>query len=176
MSKAEQYRSMLLRLFPRGIAFPRHIGTALAKVVHAFADEFARVDGRAADLLRELPQDATETLSDWERVTGATPEPGEDIATRRATVVGNLRAVPDNSPPGIVAVLESFGITATVHEYSPFFVSVDTVGEAVAGEDWELTYVVRIYDAPTVPLAAAEEIVNRITPAHTVVLFEYITT
>lgn len=77
---AEQYQSQLLELLPLGAVWPRDLDTGLAKLLLAKADEFARVDGRADQLIEEAdPRTTSEMLSDWERVVGL-PDECMDLA------------------------------------------------------------------------------------------------
>ena len=53
---APDYLASLQALLPQGFAWPRQADAALTRLLLAWADEFARVDIRAADLvLRVCP-------------------------------------------------------------------------------------------------------------------------
>jgi uncharacterized protein YmfQ (DUF2313 family) len=68
---SEQYLRQLQALLPTGAAWPREDAATLTKVLHSLADELARIDLRADDLLDEADvRTAGELLSDWERVLG----------------------------------------------------------------------------------------------------------
>jgi uncharacterized protein YmfQ (DUF2313 family) len=72
---AEDYQEQLLELLPPGPAWPRELDTVLAKLLLAEADELARADGRADQLLEEAdPRTTSEMLADWERVVGLPDE------------------------------------------------------------------------------------------------------
>lgn len=66
---ADDYRTALQALLPRGAAWTRSPEAVLMRVLAACAEEPERVDERADDLLDEADPRATlELLSDWERV------------------------------------------------------------------------------------------------------------
>ncbi len=66
---ATHYLAHLQALLPPGRALTREPNAVLTSVLAALAEEFSRVDARAAQLLEELdPRTTTELLADWERV------------------------------------------------------------------------------------------------------------
>src|SRR5512139_1323300 len=88
---AEVYASMLRALLPPGKLW-RVAGSLLSQVFLACADELARVDTRAGDLINEAdPATTLELLPDFERELGL--EAGtSSVDERRARVVTRLVA------------------------------------------------------------------------------------
>lgn len=78
---AEQYQAQLRSLLPSGPAWDPERVPELEEVLEGIAQELARLDARAADLLHEMdPAGVSELVPDWERVMnlpdpclGATP-------------------------------------------------------------------------------------------------------
>lgn len=119
------YRGMLQALLPQGAAWPRDDDAVLTKLLHAEADELARVDQRMWDLLREAdPRLTSEMLVDWERnyglpdacmPVGATPD------ERRARLVQKVVWRGGLSIPYFQGLLESLGYgAATIDTFVPF--------------------------------------------------------
>ena len=78
---AAQYHAQLRSLLPSGPAWDPEQVPELEEVLEGVAQELARLDARAADLLNEMdPAGVSELVPDWERVMnlpdpclGATP-------------------------------------------------------------------------------------------------------
>lgn len=91
---AAAYGSLISSLLPEGDAWPREPGMPLAKLTDWMAAEFARVDARVADLLREAdPRQTAELIEEWEREVGLPDECSAGLSTleaRRAAIVTRL--------------------------------------------------------------------------------------
>lgn len=187
---AEYYQSHLQALLPPGLAWPRDEG-ALADTLRAIAEEMARVDGRAEDLLRESdPRGTVELLVDWERAFGL-PDPCTDLpdtyAERIAPLVEKVTRIGGQSPGYFIAVAARLGFTVTITEFDPFTVD-DTVDDSLTGEDWQFAWRVNA-PAETVSYFTVDSYVterlaewgnerlecaiDRLKPAHTTVLYAY---
>ena len=72
MANSEEiYTQILQALLPQGRIWPRDSEATLTNLLQSWADEMARVDGRADDLMDEVdPSTTLEMLSDFERVCG----------------------------------------------------------------------------------------------------------
>lgn len=193
------YREQLGALLPRGRAWPRHEGSMLMRLLHAEADELARLDGRASDLFEEVdPRTTLELLGDWERVAGlpdaCTPAP-DSIAERRAALVARLTGQGGQTPAYFIELAASIGYAITIDEFRPF-VAGSNAGDDVYGEDWAHAWRVNVLppaidtgEGFTVTYLSAggnagdylagygsldlECIINRARPAHSIVLFAY---
>ncbi|WP_260956730.1 YmfQ family protein [Pseudomonas citri] len=72
---AEQYQAQLRSLLPSGLAWNPERVPELEQVLEGIAQELARVDARAADLLNEMdPAGVSELVPDWEAVMSL-PDP-----------------------------------------------------------------------------------------------------
>lgn len=190
---AADYQQQLAKLLPPGPAWPVDDGTDTASLLSGLAEELARIDGRADDLIRESdPRATSEMLGDWERALGLPDVCIEAIGTqttaeRRAAIVAKLVQIGGQSAAYYISVAAALGYTITITEFDPH-----TVGHAVNhplyGMDWRFAWQVnagattrRWHDttgAVNDPLSSwgnglLECVLNRIKPAHTVILFSY---
>ncbi|RAM63226.1 hypothetical protein RB24_18115 [Herbaspirillum rubrisubalbicans] len=122
---AEHYQAQLLELLPSGPVWPRDLDTGLAQLLLAKADELARVDARADQLLEEAdPRTTSELLSDWERVAGL-PDECMDLAPtpdeRRQRLHQKLAWQGGQSVAFFINLLEVLGYPGcTITEFRPF--------------------------------------------------------
>jgi len=193
---ATAYLAQLQALLPQGFAWPRQADAALTNLLLAWADELARVDGRAADLIEEAdPRTTAELLADWERVAGL-PDPcvealagTQTTAQRRAALVAKLTTIGGRSAAYYIALAASLGYTITITEFSPFQAGHSAAGDALSNDGWTFVWQVNAPEASIVEFAAGrssageplrswgnellECVINRLKPAHTHVLFAY---
>ena len=193
---ATAYLTQLQALLPQGFAWPRQADAALTNLLLAWADELARVDGRAADLVEEAdPRTTAELLADWERVAGL-PDPCVEVlagaqttAQRRAALVAKLTTIGGQSAAYYIALAASLGYTITVTEFSPFQAGHSAAGDALSNDDWTFVWQVNASEVSIVEFAAGrssagealrswgnellECVISRYKPAHTNVLFAY---
>lgn len=186
------YLSQLQALLPQGPAWPRDPEAVLTLLLDAWAEEFARVDGRAGRLQEENdPRVTTELLADWERVAGLPSScmVGIDqaIAERRAALHTKLTRLGGQSRQFFIDLAASLGYTVTITEFRPFHVN-DHVNDDIAGALWtfvwqvnaQLNTVRRFTVGSAVNEALAswgnallECAISQLKPAHTKVLFAY---
>jgi uncharacterized protein YmfQ (DUF2313 family) len=162
---SEDYLEQLRALLPRGRLWAS-IGDKFIGLLWAAADEFARVDARAAAALLELdPRTAVETLDDWENIyslphTGSTAERQARL-TSRVIAAGTAR--PEDFRQKLAPIL---GI-------APDEVEVVEISRAKAIEmaDDRAIYNFYILRSPLLPgtfdLAAAQTEADRMRHAHT---------
>lgn len=188
----EKYTAMLQNLLPLGLAWPRQPGTNMENFLSALAVELNRVDIRVDDMLREAyPLTTSELLTDWERVTGL-PEECEGLADstqrRREAVNQKLSSIGGQSPAYYIDVAQRLGFEITITEFRPF-VAGDDAGDPVYGDDWAYAWQVNAPEESVTyfeagngsagdPLASwgnelLECVINRLKPAHTIVIFAY---
>lgn len=188
----EKYTAMLQNLLPQGLAWPRQAGTNMESFLSALAVELNRVDTRVEDLLREAyPLTTSELLTDWERLTGL-PEECEGLAEttqkRREAVNQKLSSIGGQSPGYYIDVAARLGYDITITEFSPF-VAGDSAGDYVYGDDWAYAWQVNAPEETVTYFAAGEGsagdplaswgnellecVINRLKPAHTIVIFAY---
>lgn len=188
---AEDYLAQLQALLPQGPAWPRDAGATLTKLLQAMADELARVDGRAAQLIEEAdPRTTAELLADWERVAGLPDScvtAAQSTAQRRAALHARLTTLGGQSVAYFIALAASLGYTVTITEFRLHTVE-DDVEYPLYGHPWQFAWQINapqdsvgtlsVTDTVADPLAwwgneLLECVIRRIAPAHTHVLFAY---
>ncbi len=137
----EDYAEGFAALLPTGMAWPREPESVLMLLVRGFAEEWARVDGRAADLLgRESDPRATiELLDQWESAFGL-PDPcvAEPLTLedRQGALLGRMTAEGAQSRAFFVRMAEDLGYEISITEYAPFMFGVSRFGDT--GRRWEI--------------------------------------
>lgn len=138
MSKADQYRELLKKLFPKGKLWEFVEGTDSYKLLDAVKEELVRVDGRATQLLKEQdPRYALETLPDWEKEYGLPDECsvlGGTLSQRRTNLLAKIRSTGGQSAQYFIDLFadEGVAITITVEEpsYIPGEIGMEVTGDA----------------------------------------------
>jgi len=188
------YLAQLQALLPGGLAWGRQVGVVLTRLLSAWADEFARVDLRCADLIAEAdPRTTHEMLADWERGAGlpdvcVTVE--QTIEQRRAALVSKLTSTGGQSRQYFIALAEALGyVGATIDEFSMLTCN-DDCNDSMYGVDAHFAWRLNLSTATSVFQMscnsdcnsalqswgddAIECRVSRLKPAHTTVLFAYL--
>lgn len=132
------YLEQLFDLQPPGPALPRDPDTDWGRLLDAQAQEPERIDGRAAALIRESdPRQATELLTDWERVTGL-PGPcllqwDATLQARRAAVVAQLTGMGGQTGEFYHRLAALLRLTIEITEYRPFICGLSRCGDRLNG-------------------------------------------
>lgn len=189
----DQYAEQLDALLPQGLAWPRESDARMRALTRGLAEEFARVDARGDDLLREvLPNTTVEMLEDWERAAGL---PDTCVATtqtlqeRRNAILSRLANTGGQSRAFFIELAAYLGFTITITEFRPFMAGIGRAGDALYGEEWRHAWRVNAPQTTIIAfragLSAAGEplrkwgnellecVFNRVKPAHSVLLFGY---
>lgn len=190
---AEQYRDLLLALQPPGQALPVDPDSTWARLLLALADELARLDARADDLVDEAdPRTTYELLADWEQVAGlpdsCAPE-SRTVTERRNALHARIAGMGGQSQQYYIDLAALLGYTITITEFRPAHAGIAVAGDAITNGDWVHAWQVR---APETTVTAAtagstsageplrvwgnellECAIRRYKPAHSVVLFTY---
>lgn len=191
---AAGYLSQLQALLPPGAAWTREQNAELTKLLRGLAEELARVDLRAADLLRESdPRGALELMSDWERLTGLPDPCTPDLDTlqeRRGAVHAKLVSTGGQNRQYYIDMAAALGVEVAITEFFPFRVGYSAVGDPLASnDDWRHTWQVDAPETIITHFAVGQSAVGqplrkwgnellecaigRHKPAHTEVLFAY---
>lgn len=188
------YLQQLQALLPPGPAWSGDDGAPLTKLLAGLAQELARVDGRALQLVEEAdPRTTAELFADWERVAGlpdacAVAFGGDQtVAQRRAALVGRLSTLGGQSAAYFIGLAAALGYAITITEFWEHTVN-DDVDHGLYSSAWTFAWQVNaalntvtdITVDSTVddPIAAwgnslLECVFKRLEPAHTTVLFSY---
>lgn len=185
------YARQLKQLLPIGAAWNVDSDSVLSKFVLGLAEELARVDQRARNLLDETdPRTVSELLADWEAAFGL-PDPcvgpGQTETQRRAALLARVTGLGGATPAYFIATAAALGYTVTVTEFSPFDVD-DDCDTVILSEAWAYAWQVNgplntvveftCEDGADEPLAqwsnaSLECVLSRLKPAHTYILFSY---
>lgn len=190
----DYYKEQLKQLLPQGMAWPKDDESTLSQLLHGFAEELARVDGRAWQLIEEIdPRTTTELLEDWERVAGlpesCVGELSETIQARRDAVVEKITSIGNQSPQYFIDIAAKLGFEITITEFRPFRAGHSHAGDPVYDEEWAYWWQVNSalntifyfeagQNSAGDPLrwwgnAILECIIRKRKPAHTGVIFAY---
>lgn len=190
---ADDYAQVMLDLLPRGRAWPRDDDAVQTRVLRGLAEEFARVSGRACDLLAESwACGAVEALTDWERVLGL-PDPCTGplptVQQRQRAVCAKLASLGCQTIDCYEALALALGYEVEIAEFEPFRASHNACGDPLCDEPWTfafsvtaeqttITYFRAGVSAAGEPLAAwgndaLECAILAVAPAHTIPIFAY---
>lgn len=129
------------RLPPRGLAWPRRIGTVFQTVWSVIAAALAAVHARAGNLTEQesFPPQSVELLPDWERVLGL-PDPclgaGAVTSARQAAVKARLAATGGQEIAYFETLAVNLGGAIASTEYAPFRLGRDRFGMPMRVAAW----------------------------------------
>lgn len=178
---AAAYARQLKQLLPRGSLFALESDSNLSKLLLGIADELARIDGRAEDLVNEWdPRTCDDTIEDWERVLGVTPASGVSLAARRLLVSTMITAQGGSTKAYFAAVAAALGFSVTVvrtavHTWTMTVdLSESTTEFALESTDFRAGIARAGDPLSSWRIPALEDVINRLKPAHTLALFVYV--
>jgi len=174
----------LRQLLPPGKLWSGLVGSKLNRLLAAIGDELARVERRALAFLEEVdPRTAVETLPQWEAMLGLPDDlvleiPGT-TAGRRLAITQQLLKTGGQSAAYFIGIAAACGYTVTVtqgYAATVFRAGVGRAGDLVRGVEWAHVWKMTVQPPAGVALTHAEleRIIVDISPAHTVVFFEYV--
>lgn len=194
---AADYQDQLLQLLPTGLAWPRDPDGTMGRLMLAFGDGLARVDGRIDDLFREAdPRTTLELLVDWERVAGlpdACAGAPDNIAERQVALANKVAQRGGQSIGFFTDIADRLGYYVEIVETDACKAGF-RAGTACFGDDWRFSWIVRVvvssaeYRSSYAQFVAGsragerlrgfsalslECLFNRAKPAHTTIIFDY---
>lgn len=180
------YLQALLQLLPPGKTYSRLLQGVLPDTLKALADELARVDTRADNLIDEAdPRTTLEMLAEWEKALDLSAS--DSIAKRRLAIVNKLTARGGQSRKYFIQLAASLGYTITITEFRPFTCETP-IDQGIYGESCRFTWQVNAPETTIVdstcqspcnePLRSwgneeLENAIKAVKPAHTTVIFSY---
>lgn len=197
------YARQLKALLPRGAVWKLEPESELSKLLTALAQELARVDGRAEDVVNEWdPRTALELLSDWEEMLGLPDDVFTEIPAsvgeRRTNILSRLLARGGASHQYFIDVAAVLGFTITISEYTVSRSGTLKSGDPIYGIAWAYAWLVTVdlsstalegWEGQTILFRSGqsvsgdpirswngpylEALFRKLKPAHTLVLFEY---
>ncbi|MGF6392176.1 YmfQ family protein [Pseudomonas plecoglossicida] len=192
---AEQYKEQLRALLPLGPAWDPDLVPEVDLVLDGIALEFARIEGRSGDLLKEMDiGGVNELVPEWEQVMGLPDTclgPNPSFQDRRLAVQQRLIAVGGQSIAYFVSLAAGQGYPdATVTEHraprfgrsrfggshfgtwqAQFMWTLNTGGRQSTGRRFGISYWGQRFGAN--PGSALECVIHRSAPAHTAVHINY---
>lgn len=181
---AEAYTRQLIGLLPPGPAWEFEDDSVFANTLRAIADEFARVDARARQLIEEWdPSTADETIEDWERFVQLPDERITSIsavlAERRLAVVQKLTGRGGQKPQFFIDLAADCGYVIALHNYvaeGDFLRVGFRCSDRVFGTSY--AYAMRIDVSPPAGAALShadfEAVMNHATHSHITLVFNYL--
>jgi len=162
---------------------PIELGDVFNDDIKLEGEALDRAQASAEQVQHEtLPQSASLTIEDWERVCGLSPASDDTLQMRQAAVIAKLRERGGLSLPFFTALADDFGYSVIIEEllantdgygaegifrFRVTFTETPLyyfrVGQSRAGE--------RLVDAPVA--TAMEGLFQDLKPAHTMVIFAY---
>jgi len=129
VSLQEDYRWLFASLLPEGPIWPREADSDLGRLLGGLAAEFARVHGRALQLIEEIdPRTTYELLIRWESVAGL-PDPCagdvQSLAGRRKRLLSTITARGGARPAYFTALAADLGFYIEIDECLPASVDRD---------------------------------------------------
>ncbi|MBX9704641.1 MAG: DUF2313 domain-containing protein, partial [Gammaproteobacteria bacterium] len=100
-------------------------------------------------------------------------ETGETTQERQNAVWARFRARGGQSNAYYESVYEAFGFTVQVRDARAYMADVSDGGDSLFTSTWEFVFVVSTYDV-VANKPRFEALMDRLVPAHAVVLFSYI--
>lgn len=181
---ADAYGRQLKQLLPRGPLWRLDQDSAISRLLLAIAEELARVDGRAGQLLEEWdPSTADELLADWERVLGL-PADGTTLPASTADRrIGAARAYVARGGQSEVYFYELAALAGFVVVIGDLAPHVWRMTADLAQARVAYTVVNQVFRAgaarmgdrlASVTVPELEAPVRRASPAHTQVWFLYL--
>ena len=189
---AQDYWRQQQALLPSGAAWPSGDGSVWSRLLAAFAEGWARLHNRAADLIEEADWRSTfELLPDWERIAGL-PDPCagavQSLDGRRRRLVAAMTARGGQNAAYFIGLAEALGYYIEIVEQRPGTVE-GTVSDALWSNDAVWQWIVKaplhtiaystVDGTVTEPLAwwgneVLECWIRARQPGHGTVLFAYI--
>jgi uncharacterized protein YmfQ (DUF2313 family) len=190
----DAYLSQLQMLLPPGAAWSQDQDALLTRLLDGLAEEFARIDGRAAQLIDECdPCTTSEMIADWESVAGLSATSSIDgsalsIDQRQSNLVSRITERGGQSPAYFIGLALRLGFVVTITEFKEWSVLDDTEA-SLNGVEWNFAWHINaplvtdsewtVESDTEIPFAVVwvnalmESVLHADKPAQSVLLFRY---
>ena len=174
MHSSERYKKQLISLLPPGkLAITDE--SNLAKLLHAFSDEIARIDARVDDLIDEsLVSSVHELLNEWEDDYGIYNRSLTD-AERVAILKSKVLQVGQQNKEYFEEIATSLGFDIEIEEFRPAWIELVAIGDYVGSEINIFRWFVWVNIVADMQWNISEliETFFQLKPGHTYVGFEF---
>lgn len=152
-SLVSRYARLLKNLMPTGWFWEskNRKGSNLSKLLNSMAEEYARIEERAYDLIKESnPSTTFELLPDWERVFGLPDECAPDetltLQQRRQRILQLLTTRGGQNKAFYQTLASQFGFDVDVIEVSdqpPFRAGYGRAGDRLTNGLWRYAFIIQ---------------------------------
>jgi uncharacterized protein YmfQ (DUF2313 family) len=191
---AADYLGQFQRLLPRGRVWHRGLRMVQDADLLTLMPTWARLQARLNTLIAEIfPCSTVDLLSEWEDTLGL-PNPCTgplgNLQQQQAAVCAKFVARGGQSKDYYIAVAAKLGFTITITKFAPFRCGINRCGDNLYGSGWAHVWRITaisglIYFRTGISTAGdrlrswgnrlLECVMNELKPAHTILLFGYIT-
>jgi uncharacterized protein YmfQ (DUF2313 family) len=175
MRVAKDYLKLLQSLLPSGPAWTRSLGAVLTQFLDGISKEYARLEARAYDLLRERDtRTTTNLLVDHEHDLGL-PDIDVDIEKtleeRRHDAHAKTIARGRLDKQYYVELAAAYGWEVEIVENKPFWTNVGSVGDSIntAEAIFYWTVIFKFAPGQTGDITYALHRIEKYKPAHTII-------
>lgn len=140
---ADDFTRQMQALLPPGKAWSRSQSSLITKALQGAAPEFARVQGRGDDILREMnPGEAVEMLPEHESLNGIVAS--GTTSQRQAALLAKLQDTAGHNPADYTAWAAALGYPGVVVRRRPIppFRAGDLAGYRAHGKAWAHAHIV----------------------------------
>lgn len=137
---------MMLAMLPRGSAWPTDPNSKWGKLLYGIAEEFARIDARNEQLLREMDtRSVGELLPEWENdfgLPGSCITESQTLSQRRNALITKFRYHGRQDTQFFIDVAAELGYTITITEYDEAHPGPqpDYNGIPLTGDAWNFVW------------------------------------
>jgi uncharacterized protein YmfQ (DUF2313 family) len=176
------YRKQLQSLLPPGKLWNRNEDSVLTKLLHGMAEELARIEGRAENLIAEKLLNSTLELITEHELDFGLPENDQDlqptIELRRSELKSKILEVGQQDKGYYEEICLAFGYTIYIEEFRPAWCGIFSSGEACGDQKniffWKIHIDANlITESFQVDLTKLIAKIENIKPGHTHVLFDF---
>ena len=174
----ERYQQALLSLLPKGLAWDKNPEGELGLLMLGLAEEFARIDADAKQLIDEsLPSQVQDLLARWEQ-DYALPDSctisAQTIAERRNALLQKYKVYGSQSREFLTALATAIGFDITITEFKHRRFG-DPFGTPYYGLQWNFVIDIDVTTLNPDPMLIAqlECVFYRLQHAHKLIRFSY---
>ncbi|HAX5205301.1 TPA: DUF2313 domain-containing protein [Escherichia coli] len=177
------YTQALMNLLPRGIAWNRQPDSVQYRVLRGLAGSYQRSDTDACELIAgAFPATADAMLDEWYDSLGMRDDCGTsafaaDVESARKFILARLLSTGGQSREYFTSLAATMGFEVSIREYRVPLCGFSSCGASLNIRNNSFVWMVEVQppgDEVTTSTAYLECLFRRYAPAHTLVMFEYL--